>query len=122
MAIGFTSFGTVTAIDADDPNTTPPDDARVISAPNKQGHNDYPSRLTMGAHFTAGGANDVTVVLWVKDNSDSGTNRWFALATLTGLNDVSQVVNDLPPNAELFAQVTAINGAPTDATVRGHFH
>ena len=121
MAIGFTSFGTVAAVDADDPNTTPPDGSRVISAPNKQGHNDYPSRLTMGAHFTAGGANDVTVVLWVKDN-DGGGNRWFALATLAALNDAAQVVNDVPPNAELFAQVTVYNGAPTDATVRGHFH
>lgn len=122
MAIGFTSFGTVTGVDAADPNATPPDSSRVISSPNRQGHNDRPSRLTMGAHFTAGGANDVTVVLWVKDNSESPTNRWFAIATLAALSDVAQVVNDLPPNAELFAQVTVYNGAPTDATVRGHFH
>lgn len=120
MAIGFTEFGTVTSTDSD-PNGTPPSPSRIISAPNKQQNRDFPSRLSLAARFTAGTTPNVDVTVWVKDNHDNA-GVWYELASVSSLDGTVQVLSNVPPNAELFAQVTAINGSPTDATVVGHFH
>jgi hypothetical protein len=119
MAIGFTSLGTVTAADAD-PNVTPPLAARILKMPGPQGHNDFPSRVSLAAIFTAGTTPSLDGTVWVKDNLT--TNRWFDFGTITTLNAVRQLISDVPPSAEVFFQVTALNGTPTDGTVLAHVH
>lgn len=98
------------AVDAD-PNTTPPANDRIILTPLAIGATGGPCLKALVAVLDGTSA---TVSLWIRLKA-KGTSRWVELlaAPLVVAADTVEIIENVPPSAEAFLQVTAAAGAPT---------
>ena len=114
MAISFfqsleASGAPVTVVDPD-PNTTEPAVTRLFEA-RRLDAGRGPRTVFLYATFVAGTTPSFDGQLHIRDRT---TGLWLPFgAALTGINGTPQTVADVPAEAEVFFQVTAINGSPT---------
>lgn len=100
----------ITATDAA-PNTTAPEARRIYTALGEQGNAPGTRTIHLHATFVAGTTPSFDGQLWYRDRN---SGLWLAIGSaITTLNNTAQSVAGVPDNAEVFFQVTAINGAPT---------
>lgn len=95
-----------------DPNTSAPADNRIIQSPLISGRRG--DGVATRAFVTVLDGTSATVSFWWKVEA-RGTTRWVELTAtpVAVAADTAVLFNDLPPDAELFLQVTAVAGAPT---------
>lgn len=116
MGMSYNDIGTALTTTDADPNVTPPAAGRTLILPGRDNRGTFPSGVSFVAFFTAGTSPDVDLTIWVKDEA---SQSWIAIGTLSTLIEkVAQALLNIPHRAEVFAQVTAVNGAPTDFSLR----
>jgi hypothetical protein len=117
-SISFNDIGSaLTATDAD-PNVTPPAAGRTFQMPNRDNRGTFPSGALFAAFFNGGASPDVDLTIWVLDEA---SQTWIAVGTISTLiAQVAQNINTIPHRAEVYAQVTAVNGGPTDFSLHSN--
>lgn len=93
----------------DDPNTTEPANSRIVGTRVKNGEIGGGS-WDLLALLQDGTSIDVTV--WVKVDKLGG--EWFRLAApVTVLDNEVAIIQNVPPDSQIFIQLTAPTGDPT---------
>lgn len=115
-SISFNDIGSALTTTDADPNVTPPVAGRTFVLPNRDNRGAFPGGALFAALFNGGASPDVDLTIWVLDEA---SQTWIAVGTISTLvGNVAQSVSTIPHRAEVYAQVTAVNGAPTDFSLR----
>ena len=106
---GYTELTPVTVVDASDPNAAAPDAGRVFTPPPRLRYTPSPG-VAYYVEFAAGVAPTASYTIWLKD----ANGVWISAGTVAA--DPGRVHRTLlnVPTTDIFFQVTAIAGAPTN--------
>ncbi len=98
----------VGALPDPDPNTTPPDAARIFDAPQLTERNGQATTVQWALDMDVAGTATVTV--WIHEKR---TDTWFKTAPIAAVADKEIYEVDGAPGAEIFFQLTAPAGFAT---------